>query len=770
MRHLLALLVIAAATTASGCGGADPQAESAGDGPAFDALAKESLATIEGAIELPGLTNDVEVMRDQWGIPHIYAKNVDDLFYAQGFVVAQDRLWQMEMNRRVAQGRVAEIVGASAVPHDRLVRMLRFRGPFDEREWTNYHPEARRFFSAYVRGVNALITQAGENLPIEFELTGIRPEPWKPEELLYRARVTAAVASARRELRLAQAVAKYGAKEANRRAGPDPYGELQVPEGLDPRIITDDVVNALAGSLYGDFPRPDLLPEYRNRPGAHRSSGQGAPERSPGSNNWAVSGALTASGKPLMVDDPHRQVTLPAWRYLVHLNAPAWNVIGATEPGLPGVIRGHNGQVAWGRTATGTDEADVFVEEVNPANSNEVKWNGSWEPLRTFSETIDVRGEPARTITIRFSRHGPIFHEDVAQRRAYALRSSLMEQGTAEYLGGLRLNQATSARECLAAADFMKSPPTNLVCASADGAIAFRVSAAAPKRRGWDGRLPVPGTGTYDWDGLRTDLPQELNPARGWIATANNNIHPPGFRNPLFYDGRPPYRRYERIAHLLQAAKGANKKVSVEDARIMLRDSYKTEGEEFQPWFQGWTGHTPEIERARSTVAAWDRVMRKESAGAAIYETWRQGVDLDALRAAPPSQRRTLVEAALAAAVQQLATSQGTNQDAWRWGRIHSSVFAHPLIAAFDLATVERDGGAETVNATGAVYRLITDFSDPDRSLVTIGPGNSGQPGSPFYDNLLDSWVKGEFFPLAFTRATVERVTKYRLVLKPASQ
>jgi penicillin amidase len=765
--HSLRLIVAAAALAAVACGDGN-RTEASKGAESFEALAKQSLAAIDGSLEVHGLASEVEVLRDRWGVPHIYAKSVDDLFFAQGYVVAQDRLWHMEMNRRVAQGRTAEIVGPSGVPHDRLVRMLQFRGPFDDKEWTAYHPDARRLFEAYVRGINAFITAAGDNLPVEFKLTGITPQPWKAEEILYRARVTAAIGSARSELRLAQAVARYGAAEANRRARPDPYADLRVPAGLDVSIVTDEVLKALDGVMSDDFPRPDLLPQFDSWPGARPSTAEGAPERSPGSNNWAVGAAMSATGVPLMVDDPHRQVTLPAWRYLVHLNAPGWDVAGATEPGLPGVIRGHNGKVAWGRTATGTDEADVFVEEVNPANANEVKWNGAWEPLRSVTETINVKGETPRTITVKLSRHGPIFYEDAAHHRAYALRSSLMEQGTAEYIGGLRMDQAESARDCLTNADFMRSPPTNLVCASADGAIAFRVSAAAPKRRGFDGRLPVPGTGAYDWEGLREDLPRELNPPRGWIATANNNIHPAGFKNPLFFTGRPPYRRYERIAHLLGEAGKAGKKFTVEDLRVMLRDSYKTEAEELKPHFLGWTAATPEAERARALVAGWDNQMLKGSAAAAVYQTWRNGVDLEAIRRAPADERRRLVEAGLSAAAKALAASQGADAAGWRWGRIHASVFKHPLLTAFDLPTVERDGGAETVNATGAVYRLITNFADPDSSLVTIGPGISGQPGSPFYGNLLQAWTKGEFFPLAYTRPAVDKVTAHTLLLKPA--
>ena len=212
----------------------------------------------------------------------------------------------------------------------------------------------------------------------------------------------------------------------------------------------------------------------------------------------------------------------------MHLHAPGWNVAGATEAPLAGVIRGHNGRVAWGRTATETDQADVYVETVNPANANEVQWNGRWEPLRVISEEVRVKGAAPVTLELKFSRHGPIFFEDREHHRAYALRSQLQERGTAEYLGGLRLDQATSARDCLTAANYMPMPPTNLVCADADGNISFRIAVFAPVRQGWTGRLPVPGTGKYEWGPeRRTDLPSEYNPERGFIATANNDTQPP---------------------------------------------------------------------------------------------------------------------------------------------------------------------------------------------------------------------------------------------------
>ncbi len=391
MRTLL--FVLAAAVAA--CGAETPATEGQAKPLTFEAMAKASLATLEGTLHVPGLQAGVEVLRDRWGVPHIYAANVDDLFFAQGYTIAQDRLWHMEMTRRVAQGRVAEIVGKAALPHDRLVRLLRFRGPFDEKEWTSYHPEARRIFEAYVRGINAFIAQNAANLPVEFKLTGITPEPWKADEILYRARVNAAVASARSELRLAQSVARLGAGEANRRARPEPYGELDVAPGLDFNIITDDVLEGSGRQPLRRFPAPrspravpklagrkSYVRRWRSRTLAWQQQ-LGSQRCADGDRQANHGGRPASSGHAAGVA-------------LSRAPARAWMECDRRHrAGTAWVIRGHNGQVAWGRTATGTDEADVFVEELNPANAAEVKWQGAWEPLRVVTESIAVKGAPA---------------------------------------------------------------------------------------------------------------------------------------------------------------------------------------------------------------------------------------------------------------------------------------------------------------------------------------------------------------------------------------
>ncbi|HZO84338.1 MAG TPA: penicillin acylase family protein, partial [Verrucomicrobiae bacterium] len=409
-------------------------------------LARQSLAKIEGRLTVPGLQKPVEVIRDQWGIPHIYAQNTHDLFFAQGYVMAQDRLWQMEWWRRQREGRLSEILGPAAVERDRQTRLTKFRGPFDEREWTSYHPEGKPLFSAYVNGINAYIAENIDNLPVEFKLTGIRPEPWTPETVLLRAneRVLGDAAS---ELRLARSVAELGVADANRLAAPDPWDDLKTPEGLDVKIITEDVVRSVraGGAQLSPLPKLEIVEPYRKFFQAAAAAWRTFdlnPE--PGSNNWVVSGKMSTTGKPMVVNDPHREVTNPSLRYIVHLNAPGWNVIGASEAPFIGVHIGHNANLGWGMTVVGIDQADVIVEEVNPANPNEVLYNGKWEPLRVVREEIKVKGEAPRQVELKFSRHGAVLHEDTAHKRAYVLRSVMDEPGTAWYLASLRLAQANN--------------------------------------------------------------------------------------------------------------------------------------------------------------------------------------------------------------------------------------------------------------------------------------------------------------------------------------
>src|SRR5580692_8647931 len=348
---------------------------SAQSGPAsLDARAKAVLAAIRGTRHVHGLEQAVRVQRDRWGVAHIYAQNEHDLFFAQGFVVAQDRLFQMELWKRSGQGRLAEILGPSAVERDINARRLRYRGDMDA-EYKSYAPDTKQILEAFTSGINAYIEEiqkpGGIGLPLEFQLGGFKPEPWKPVDCLNRMAAYSMTGNGASELHNAQLVALLGPEKAAELLELDPPIKLDPAPGIDFSGLSPALLENLVGS--------DVPLHFAERP----------PE---GSNNWTVSGALTASGKPLLANDPHRVIAQPSLRYIVHLVAPGWNVIGAGEPGLPGVAAGHNERIGWGFTIFDLDQQDLYMEKLNPADPLEYETPGGWERMTVARESIAVRG------------------------------------------------------------------------------------------------------------------------------------------------------------------------------------------------------------------------------------------------------------------------------------------------------------------------------------------------------------------------------------------
>src|SRR5262245_34771061 len=376
-----------------------------------------ALAQTDGRIRLRGLQKNVKALRDEWGIAHIYAETQDDLFFAQGFVAAQDRLWQMDLWRRAGEGKLAELLGPSAVERDRFARLIRYRGDM-KAEYESYAPDARQIIEAFVRGVNAQIELSKDRLPIEFRLTGSKPEPWTPEVCLTRLAGYVMTRNASTEVLRAQLAHKFiaqtfniltghdfalsTAEKASRAEGlsqvgelieTDPPRELELPDGIDWRDLRgiDDRILAAANSASGPV---------KFNP-------------NDGSNNWVIDGTMSATGKPILANDPHRTIALPSLRYLVHLVGPGWNVIGAGEPALPGVAAGHNERAGFGFTIVGIDQQDLYVEEINPANPNEYRYRGKWEQMRVEREHIKVKGEAQpREVKLKFTIHGPVIYED----------------------------------------------------------------------------------------------------------------------------------------------------------------------------------------------------------------------------------------------------------------------------------------------------------------------------------------------------------------------
>ena len=770
------LTAAALLASAAGCGPDD-----AGAPRSLAELARRSLAVIDGEQTVAGLKEPVEVIRDEWGVPHVYARNDDDLFFAQGWVMAQDRLWQMEMWRRWREGRLAEIFGPEALDYDRRARLMMFRGPWDETEWTSYHPDARRLFTAHAAGVNAWVEQHRGNLPVEFQLTGVEPLPWTAETVVLRwaaLGVPSVRGHAIHEMQLALDVARYGVEEANRRFAPDPWDDLAVPEGLDVSIVTEEILDAMrAGDgdpfAAGRLPPLEIVEPYRalaaaSAPGPRARRILPGPAAAEGSNNWVMTGARSPGGAPILANDPHRRIEMPALRYFVHLVAPGWNVIGGGEPPFAGVDAGSNERMAWGFTFAGTDMVDVYVEELHPEDPNLVRWRDGWEPLRIIEEEIPVRGRAPEPVVLKFSRHGPVFYEDRENGVAYAVRSVVQEPGTAAYKGSFQLAQAEGCADFFERAMHWLVPTHSLVCGDADGNVALQVTGLTPDRDGWNGRLPVPGNGDYEWRGFRTDLPREFNPERGYVATANDNVHPPGYEGrPVFYHSSRGVET-SRIARLHQLL-GAGGMLSVEDHKRIQHDARLLAAERDAPAFRGWTSSDADVEWARGLIAAWDGTVSQDSTAGALYVRWNAEVD-EAVRdpETSESERRALIERGLAAAVERLTAELGPDRSEWRHGRVHASALPHMLSAAFDLPPVERPGGFGAVNATGANFRRIIDLADPDRSVASNAPGQSAQPGSPYYGNLAENLGNGEYFPLLYTRGAVEERAAHRLTLWPA--
>jgi penicillin amidase len=783
--------------------------------PDLAARAKAVLAQTSGRIELDGLQKPVEVIRDRWGVAHIYAETQEDLFFAQGFVAAQDRLWQMEIWRRTGEGKLAEVLGESAVERDRFARLMRYRGNM-EAEWKSYSPDAKQIIESFVRGVNAFIETSRDRLPIEFELTGIKPELWTPEVCLTRMAGYVMTRNATAEVLRAQLARQFGADKVDQWIETDPAKKLEVPIGLDLNGIDGKILaGAKAASAAVRFSPGEDETSSLSHEAIDLATDTADHERSSGSNNWVVSGALSATGKPILANDPHRPILLPSLRYMVHLVGPGWNVIGAGEPTLPGVAAGHNQRVGFGFTIVGIDQQDLYVEQIRPGYPTVYRYINKWLRMRVEREQIKVKGrtEPVQA-ELKFTRHGPVIYEDANLHRAYALKWIGTEPGSAGYLASLSLNRATNWPEFLKALERWKVPSENLVYADVDGNIGWQAAGSAPVRRGWSGLLPVPGdSGRYEWSGFLplSELPRAYNPARNFIATANHKIIPDGYKHEINFEWSAPYR-FNRIEEVL----GKGSKFSVEDFKRLQHDEVSLPARELVPLLKGRLTDFPVSTRAAAELLSrWDGVLAKESAGAAIYEMWIQKLSAAFAERVLPTEAKTLVgsgslfttmipalknpdakwfganprnkaavllSASFGEAVTELRARFGPDMKKWQWGKLHVAEFKHSLStddalgSVLDLRPVSRGGDGNTVNATsgskfvqrsGASFREILDLSDWDNSVAINVPGQSGQPASPHYGDLLPLWAEGKYFPMLFSRAKIEKNAAQRLVLEP---
>lgn len=777
-----------------------------------------------GEITQRGLEKPVEILRDRWGVPHIYASTQHDLFFAQGWVTARDRLFQIDLWRRVNNGRLAEVLGAQALQRDRMARLVRYRGDWNA-EWRAYAPDAREIATAFAQGINAYIEGLGGVRPLEFRVAGYDPGRWEPEDVTGRVAGLLMTRNLSREVSRAVDIRTFGLAQVQKLLPAEPPVPLVVPHGLDLDLIEANILRVYNEAISTvQFPEQPAAPGERKGRGAAGARRPGAgpqpyarvyseeEQRQWGSNNWAVSGALTATGKPMLASDPHRPILIPSLRKTVHLVGPGWNVFGAGEPALPGVALGHNEEIGYGFTIVNIDQGDLYVEKLNESNPDEYWYKGKLRKIQVVREQIPVR-EPdgrlvRRTVELRYTVHGPVIAEELGKHRAFALKWIGAEPGGAGYLGALSLGRARNWSEFSRAAGNYKVPSENLMYADREGNIGWFASGHAPVRKNWDGLLPVPGdTGEFEWAGvLRPEQhPQMLNPAQGWMATANHDIRPQGYKERLGFEFSPVFR-FQRVAETLagpgvlplasvsgRARLETLPKLSLEDMMALQQDVVSLPARRFQQVvnrarLKGLSADERDVVRQ---FLKWDTRLLETSVEAMVFELW-----LGKLHAAvfgpaigPKVSRTVLLEElerrpdaavllrTLRMTMHDLTASRGADRKKWTWGGVHRAAFRHPLgVRAWNRGPVARPGDGDTVNATGganfrqtsgASFRMVLDLSDWDKSMMTNAPGEVGDPSSRHYSDLLADWAKGQYHPMPFTRKAVEEAAEETLHLLP---
>jgi penicillin amidase len=764
-------------------------------------------------IEAAGLKQPAEILVDQWGVPHIYAKSVDDAFFAQGFNAGRDRLFQIDLWRRRGLGRLAEVLGPAYVEQDKAARLFLYRGDMSK-EWAAYAPDAQPIAEAFVAGINAYIDWLARNpdrMPLEFKILGYRPSKWEASDVV-RIRSHGLTRNLTSEVARANTVCKTdprnGLKYDRIRYGLEPPWETKVPEGLDPCLPADVLKVFRLATQDVRFTK-----DATNRTASNRAATVREPVSDPeGSNNWTIAPSKSATGRAILANDPHRAYSTPSLRYIAQISAPGMSIIGAGEPALPGISIGHNGTIAFGLTIFDVDQEDLYVYDVNPANARQYRYQGAWEPMRVLRETIEVKGAAPVSAELVFTRHGPVIYADAAKHRAYAVRTCWLEPGMAPYFGSVSYMRASNFAEFQRAMLHWGAPTENQVYADAKGNIGWVPGGLAPIRPNWDGLMPVPGDGRYEWAGFwpGDKLPSSYNPTSGYVTTSNEMNLPAGYpyqERKLSFEWTNA-SRHARIDEVLKSLP----KVSIEDSMKLQNDVTSIPARRLVALLAPLRAENPKTRAALNLLRGWDARETSDSPQAALMEVWisrhLERAFLDAVL--PPNaaqaiaapdiavmldmlekpdavpNRGDLLAATLASAYAEMEKLEGADPHAWQWGKLHHSLPQHPLFEAVDKDLRARlqpgpfptPGGPYTPNASsyrvsdfqltgGPSFRMVLDVGNWDNSRAVNYPGQSGNPDDVHYRDLTEKWLTGEYFPLLYTRDAVEKATAARILLNP---
>ena len=769
----------------------------------------------------PGLQSPGKILIDVWGIPHIYAENEHDLFFLQGFNAARDRLWQIDLWRKRGLGLLAKDFGPAYVEQDKALRQFLYRGDMNA-EWAAYGPKAKTYAEAFVAGINAYVAdvQAGRRaLGIEFRIAGTKPDLWTAEDVV-RVRSHGLTRNVASEVKRSLVACAAGLDADRFRVKLEPSWTTKIPEGLDPCSIPKGVLAA-----YDLATRPVTFARAEER----KAMLEHDPDKflteadqqrdTIGSNNWVVAPSRTATGRAILANDPHREHSVPSLRYIVGLNAPGLSVIGAGEPALPGISIGHNGTIAFGLTIFNVDQEDLYVYELNPADPNQYRYRDGWETMRVVHESIEVKGEGARDVALKFTRHGPVIYVDDANKRAFAIRSVWFEPGTSAYFGSSDYMTAKDWNGFVTAMKRWGAPSENQVYADVKGNIGWIPGAKTPRRVNYDGLMPVPGDGRYEWQGFvdNDQLPRVYRPDQGFFATANQMNLPsdyPVAERKVGFEWSDP-ARWQRIVEVLQS----KPKMTLADAMDLQNDNTSMLARRLVKLLEPIQSDDANAKRGLALLKNWDARDDADSAAAAVFEVWisnhlgaallkavaPKAADLIAPEASsispvvayleapdaalgddPKAARDRILSESLGRAVDDVTDKLGADSSMWRWGRLHVAKFDHALEVLADKATASQlsvgplaFGGAANVPraatyrradyrlTAGASFRMVLDVGNWDASRAINTPGQSGDPFNGHYRDLAPLWATGQYVPLLYSRAAVEAAAAEVITLMP---
>jgi penicillin amidase len=729
----------------------------------------------------------------------------------QGYLAAKDRLFQFEIWRRQATGTVSEIFGEEELDRDIGTRLFKFRGNMED-ELNHYHEDGFEIVSSFVSGINKYIEEinrAPSQLPIEFKLLDIKPEKWTNEDVISRHQ--GLLGNIEQELNIGRAVSLIGEEKVKELMWFHPKEpDISLDNNLTYEDLKQDILR-----LYNAYREPIkfkknyILDKYQSEDeiAFTKSNVHINDEYSIGSNNWAISGDKSFNGYPILANDPHRSLSNPSLRYMAHLVAPGWNVIGGGEPEIPGISIGHNGIGAWGLTVFRTDAEDLYVYDLNPNNDSQYMYEGKWRNFKIINESIAVKDKEDVNVELFYSVHGPVTFIDKKRKKAYAVKNGWSEVGGSPYLASLRMDQAKNWEEYREASNYFNIPGENMVWADKYGDIGWQAVGIAPIRKTHSGLVPVSGNGNFEWEDYIDIIkkPNLFNPDKGYIATANQNVTPEDYDrwDVIGYDWADPYRG-DRVNSFLES----KDKFNMKDMTNLQIDYYSIPSKQIIDMSKDYI--TNNLKYFKKLIE-WNNILDKNSIAAGIYIEWQTQLHLEFIKKFVPesvqeyiyvqiykiiegiskmsAQEKTeFLNNTFDLTIKSLIEKYGDESSGWIYGQEnykHVKIY-HPLEKVVNdsikdiigLDTYPRGGDGFTPGSTsselnqrsGGSFRVVINTKDWDNSFATNSPGQSGNPKSKFYKNLYEDWANDKFFPLLYSKNKVLMNLSDRKVYRPSDQ